>query len=88
MIWNPTPSIFCFASDDSFYWYYKNKNSLSEYLAIQADFLEMHRLAVQNSKTHSSSEKREIIKKQERVILKLRRASDKLAIKNESSELQ
>lgn len=68
------------------YWYYKNRSSLSEYLAVQADFLEMHRLAVQNSKAHSSSEKREIIKKQERVILKLRRASDQLAIKNENSE--
>ena len=68
------------------YWYYLNKNSLSEYLEVQAQFLEMHKLAVENSKARSSSEKREIIKKQERVILKLRRAADKLAIKASDSE--
>lgn len=65
------------------YWFYRGTNSLSEYMAIQAKFLEMHRFAVENSKSHTAKEKQNIIKKQERVILQLKRASDKLAIKNE-----
>lgn len=65
------------------YWFYRGTNSLSEYMAVQAQFLEMHRLAVENSKAHTPKEKQNIIKRQERVILQLRRAADKLAIKNE-----
>lgn len=65
------------------YWFYRGTNSLSEYMGTQATFLEMHRLAVENSKAHTPKEKQKIIKKQERIILQLRRAADKLAIKNE-----
>ena len=68
------------------YWYYRNKISIAEYLEVQAQFLEMHKLAVENSKARSSSEKRAIIKKQERVILKLHRAADKLSIKSSEQE--
>ena len=68
------------------YWYYRNKISISEYLEMQAQFLEMHKLAVENSKARSSSEKRAIIKKQERVILKLHKAADKLSIKASDQE--
>ena len=68
------------------YWYYRNKISIAEYLEVQAQFLEMHKLAVENSKARSSSEKRAIIKKQERVILKLHKAADKLSIKSSEQE--
>lgn len=68
------------------YWYYRSKISLSEYLEVQAAFLEMHKLAVENSKARSSSEKRKILAKQERVILKLHKAADKLSIKASDQE--
>ena len=64
------------------FYFYHLKVSLSDYLDTQATFLEMNRLAVENS-NRPASQKKEIIKKQERVILKLRRISDKLKIKSE-----
>ena len=68
------------------YWYYRSRISIAEYMEVQAGFLEMHALAVQNSKARSSSEKRAILAKQERVILKLRRTADKLTIKSAETD--
>lgn len=68
------------------YWYYRSRISIAEYMEVQAGFLEMHALAVQNSKARSSSEKRAILAKQERVILKLRRTADKLKIKSAETD--
>ena len=68
------------------YWYYRKRISISEYLEVQAQFLEMHRLAIENSKARSSSEKKKIIQRQERVILKLHKAADKLTIKSADQE--
>lgn len=64
------------------FYFYHLKVSLADYLDTQAAFLEMNRLAIENS-NRPASQKKEIIKKQEKVILKLRRASDKLKIKSE-----
>lgn len=64
------------------FYFYHLRVTLSDYLEVQASFLEMNRLAIENS-NRPASQKKEIIKKQERVILKLRRISDKLKIKAE-----
>jgi hypothetical protein len=64
------------------FYYYSNRVSLSDYLETQAAFLENNKLVVNNS-NKTASQKKDIIRKQEQVILKLRRLSDKLKINNE-----
>lgn len=64
------------------YYYYGTKVKLSDYLNAQADFLELNKLGVQAS-SKSASQKKEILKKQEKIILKLRRTADKLKINDE-----
>ena len=49
---------------------------------MQADFLELNKLGVQAS-SKSAQQKKEIIKKQEKIILKCRRRADKLKINDE-----
>lgn len=66
------------------FYFYHLRVSLAEYLDAQAAFLEMNRLVIENS-NRPASQKKEIIKKQEKVILKLRRISDKLKIKSEDT---
>lgn len=61
------------------YFYYHKRVQMSDYLAMQASFLEMNKLAVQASKK-GPSDKKAILKKQEAVIKKMRKLSDKLAI--------
>lgn len=64
------------------YFFYNVRLKISDYLEIQSSFLEMNELAIENSK-RPAAKKKEIIRKQEKVILKLRRLSDKLKINNE-----
>ena len=64
------------------FYFYHLRVTLADYLEVQATFLEMNRLAIENS-NRPASQKKDIIKKQEKVILKLRRVSDKLKIKSE-----
>ena len=61
------------------YFYYHKRVQLSDYLAMQAAFLEMNKLAVEASKK-SPVEKKAILKKQQNVIKKMRKMSDKLSI--------
>ena len=61
------------------FFYYHSRVRLSDYLNMQADFLEMNKLAVQAS-NKSPAERKAIIKKQDDVIKKLRRKADKLQI--------
>ena len=61
------------------FFYYHSSVRLSDYLNMQADFLEMNKLAVQASEK-SPTERKAIIKKQDDVIKKLRRKADKLQI--------
>ena len=61
------------------FFYYHSRVRLSDYLNMQADFLEMNKLAVQSSEK-SPAERKAIIKKQDDVIKKLRRKADKLQI--------
>ena len=61
------------------FFYYHSRVRLSDYLNMQADFLEMNKLAVQASEK-SPTERKSIIKKQDDVIKKLRRKADKLQI--------
>ena len=61
------------------FFYYHSRVRLSDYLNMQADFLEMNKLAVQASEK-SPTERKAIIKKQDDVIKKLRRKADKLQI--------
>ena len=61
------------------FFYYHSRVRLSDYLNMQADFLEMNKLAVQASEK-SPAERKAIIKKQDDVIKKLRRKADKLQI--------
>lgn len=63
------------------YFYYHKRVQLSDYLEMQASFLEMNKLAVEASKK-SPSEKKSILKKQENAIKKMRKMSDKLSIKD------
>lgn len=63
------------------YYYYRCRVKLSDYLSMQADFLEMNKLAVESSKK-GPTERRAIVKKQENVIKKLRKTADKLTINN------
>ena len=61
------------------FFYYHSRVRLSDYLNMQADFLEMNKLAVQASEK-SPTERKAIIKKQDDVIKKLMRKADKLQI--------
>lgn len=64
------------------YFYYGSRVKMSDYLNMQADFLELNKLGVQAS-SKSAQQKKEIIKKQEKIILKCRRRADKLKINDE-----
>ena len=64
------------------YFYYSTKVKISDYLEMQADFLELNKLGVQAS-GKSAQQKKEILKKQEKIILKCRRTADKLKINDE-----
>jgi hypothetical protein len=55
---------------------------LSDYLNMQADFLELNRLGVEAS-NKTAKQKKDIIRKQEKIILKCRRRADKLKINDE-----
>lgn len=67
------------------FFYYHGRVALSDYLKLQADFLEMNKLAVQSSK-RSAKDKNEILRKQEAIMKKLRVAADKLAINTEDAD--
>ena len=63
------------------FFYYHSRVKISDYLEMQADFLEMNKLAVETS-ARNPKEKKEIIKKQDALIKKMRKKADKLAINN------
>lgn len=62
--------------------FYHSRVKMTDYLESQAAFLEMNRLVVENS-NKPASQKEKILKKQQKVILKLRRLSDKIKINSE-----
>jgi hypothetical protein len=64
------------------YFYYRTRVRLADYLDMQADFLELNRLGVEAS-SKSAAQKKDILKKQEKIILKCRRRADKLKINDE-----
>jgi hypothetical protein len=64
------------------YFYYRSRVRIADYLDMQADFLELNRLGVEAS-NKSAQQKKEIIKKQEKIILRYRRRADKLKINDE-----
>lgn len=64
------------------YFYYRTRVKVSDYLNVQADFLELNKLSVQAS-SKSAQQKKEILKKQEKIILQCRRTADKLKINDE-----
>lgn len=64
------------------YFFYSSRVRMSDYLNMQADFLELNKLGVEAS-NKSAQQKKEIIKKQEKIILKCRRNADKLKINDE-----
>lgn len=64
------------------YFYYRSRVKLSDYLSLQADFLELNKLGVQAS-NKTAQQKKDIIRKQEKIILKFRRKADKLKINDE-----
>lgn len=59
--------------------FYHSRVKFADYLETQAAFLEMNRLVVEGS-NKPASQKKQIIQKQEKVILKLRRLADKIKI--------
>jgi len=61
------------------FFYYHSRVKISDYLEMQSDFLEMNKLAVESS-GRSPKEKKEIIRKQDKLVKKMRRTADKLAI--------
>lgn len=63
------------------YQFYCSRVKMSDYLTMQADFLEMNKLAVEASKK-SPDERKTIIKKQEAIIKQMRKTADKLMINN------
>ena len=64
------------------YFYYRSRVKLADYMNMQADFLELNKLGVQAS-SKTAQQKKDILKKQEKVILKCRRTADKLKINDE-----
>lgn len=63
------------------YFYYKSRVKVSEYLELQSQFLEMNKLAVESS-NRSPKERKEIAKKQDAIITKMRKMADKIQINN------
>lgn len=63
------------------FFYYHSRVKMSDYLNMQADFLEMNKLTVEAS-SKSPAERKAIVKKQEATMKKLRRAADKISINN------
>lgn len=61
------------------FFYYNSRVKIADYLSIQADFLEMNKLAVEASKK-PPSQKKDILKKQEKIMVGMRKTADKLAI--------
>ena len=67
------------------YFYYNSRVKLSDYLAMEADFLEMNSMAVKSS-GKSPAERKEIAKKQEKLVKDMRRMSDKVMIDHVDTE--
>lgn len=70
---------------EAIFLFYHSRVKISDYLETQATFLEMNRLVVQSSNKNAFQQKK-ILKNQEKVILKLRRLSDKIKINSEDAE--
>lgn len=64
---------------EGIFFYYNSRVKISDYLNMQADFLELNKLALEAS-TKSPKEKKEIAKKQDDIIVKMRKAADKIKI--------
>lgn len=66
--------------------FYKTRVSFADYMSMQADFLELNAMNVKAS-NKSAKEKKSILQKQEKIILKLRRKADKLRISDEDGAM-
>lgn len=64
-----------------FYFYY-SRMKVSDYLQLQSTFLEMNRNNVESNSAISPSKKKEIIKKQEQLVAKMRKYADKLKVES------
>lgn len=65
-------------------YFYQSRVKLSDYLEMEASFLEANKLSVEASKL-SDEKKTKVLMKQEKVILKMRRLADRLKINNEDA---
>lgn len=63
------------------FFYYHSRVKISDYLEMQSEFLEMNKLAIESS-GKGPKEKKEILRKQDKIVKKMRRTADKLAINN------
>ena len=70
-----------------FYFYY-TRMQLSDYLKLQAEFLEFNKIAVENNKTMTVDKRKKVIKKQAKVADDLRKLSDKIRVDSQSAERQ
>lgn len=62
------------------YFYYHSRVKISDYLKMEADFLEMNSHAVSSASGKSPSERKAIAKKQEKLVADMRKLSDKISI--------
>lgn len=67
---------------EAIYFYYRSRVKLSDYLLMQSRLLEANKLNVEFS-TCSQSRKKDIIKRQKKIILSMTQLADKLKINNE-----
>lgn len=62
------------------YFFYHSRVTISDYLNMEASFIENHKLTIEMSTIHNEKKKKDIIRKQDAQIKKMRRLADKIAI--------
>lgn len=67
------------------YFYYSSRVKISDYLKMESDFLEMNSMAVSAS-TKPPKERKEIARKQEKMVSSMRKLSDKIMIDHVDTE--
>lgn len=68
------------------FYYYNTRMHLSDYLVLQAQFLELNKQVVESKKNLSTKEKNAIIKKQQKVANELLKISDKVKVNHTLAE--
>lgn len=76
------------------YQIYKSRSKLSDYLALQAEFLEMNKSSVEANKAFDANDRAKIIKRQHAMAIRLKNLSDRLrissavSVKDKDSEIK